>query len=101
MTSKNVKLAHFDIIKSPVLTEKSNIQTQYDQYFFNVAINATKPQIKEAVEAVFGVEVKKVNTLVRKGKERTFRGRKGTQKDVKRAMIALKSGQRIDVASGV
>ncbi|MDP5370188.1 MAG: 50S ribosomal protein L23 [Pseudomonadota bacterium] len=101
MSNQHVKLAHFDIIRSPILTEKSNLLTTHNQYFFNVSLTATKPQIKEAFEAVFGVEVKSVNTLVRKGKQRIFRGRRGKQNDVKKAMISLKAGQRIDVATGV
>ena len=97
----HVKLAHFDIIRSPILTEKSNRMTEYNQYFFNVSLNVTKPQIKEAIETVFGVQVESVNTLIRKGKQRIFRGRRGQLSDVKKAMIRLKSGQRIDVATGV
>ena len=101
MSKQHVKLAHFDIIRSPILTEKSNVMTQYGQYFFNVSLTASKPEIKEAIETVFGVEVESVNTLVRKGKQRIFRGRRGKLIDVKKAMIRLKAGQRIDVATGV
>ena len=101
MSKQHVKLAHFDVIRSPILTEKSNVMTQYGQYFFNVSLTASKPEIKEAIETVFGVEVESVNTLVRKGKQRIFRGRRGKLIDVKKAMIRLKAGQRIDVATGV
>ncbi len=101
MSSKQTKLEHFDIIRSPVMTEKSNKQTALNQYFFNVALTATKPQIKEAFTAIFGVEILSVNTLIRKGKQKVFKGRRGKQIDVKRAMITLKAGQRIDIASGV
>jgi large subunit ribosomal protein L23 len=101
MTTQHVNLRHYDIIKSPVLTEKSNMLTAFNQYVFDVAIEATKPEIKAAFEAVFGVEVKNVNTLIRKGKRKVFRGRIGKQKDFKRAMVSIKPGSRIDVASGV
>ncbi len=101
MSKQHVKLAHFDIIRSPILTEKSNLMTTHGQYFFNVSLTASKPEIKEAIESVFGVEVESVNTLVRKGKQRIFRGRRGKLSDVKKAMIRLKAGQRIDVATGV
>jgi large subunit ribosomal protein L23 len=101
MSKQHVKLAHFDIIRSPILTEKSNLMTTHSQYFFNVSLTASKPEIKEAIESVFGVEVESVNTLVRKGKQRIFRGRRGKLSDVKKAMIRLKAGQRIDVATGV
>jgi large subunit ribosomal protein L23 len=98
---KNIKLAHFDILRSPILTEKSNRLTEYNQFFFHVSLRATKPQIKEAVESVFGVSVESVNTIIRKGKKKTFRGRRSLLSDTKKAMVRLKAGQRIDVATGV
>jgi len=86
---------HYDILLSPVITEKRN------QVLFRVARNATKPQIKEAVEKLFDVKVKSVNTLVRKGKHKAFRGRLGQQSDVKKAIVTLEEGHRIDVTTGL
>jgi large subunit ribosomal protein L23 len=101
MTSTHTQLTHFDIIRSPVITEKSNLVTQFNTYVLNVSMDATKPEIKDAVQSVFGVDVISVNTLVRKGKQRVFKGRRGKQKDVKKAYVRLKSGQRIDITTGV
>ncbi len=92
---------HYDIILSPVITEKSTLAAEHNKVVFNVAKNASKPQIKAAVEALFGVKVKKVNTLVRKGKVKRFRGTVGKQKDVKKAIVTLEEGQTIDLASGL
>ena len=94
-------LRHYDIIKSPVITEKSTMASESNQVVFNVAPNATKPAIKRAVEALFGVKVTAVNTLVRKGKVKRFRGIKGRQGDVKKAVVTLKDGDSIDVATGL
>ncbi|MCX7338700.1 MAG: 50S ribosomal protein L23 [Alphaproteobacteria bacterium] len=101
MKNKRINLNLYDVIRYPVLTEKSNLMTEGNQYFFAVAKDANKGDIKQAVELVFDVKVKSVNTLIRKGKTRTFRGRKGRQSDVKRAMVSLESGQIIDFSSGV
>ena len=92
---------YYDIILSPVITEKSAYATEQNKVVFNVANDATKPEIKAAVEALFGVKVKKVNTLVRKGKVKRFRGTVGKQKDVKKAIVTLEEGQTIDLASGL
>lgn len=97
--SANVK--HYDIIRSPVVTEKSTIAGEQDKVVFNVARSATKPEIKAAVEALFNVKVKKVNTLVRKGKVKRFRNTVGRQADVKKAVVTLQEGQRIDVTGGL
>jgi len=94
-------LRHYDVIVSPVITEKSTMASENNQVVFNVARKATKPQIKAAVEALFGVKVTGVNTLVRKGKVKRFRGTIGTQSDVKKAVITLKDGDSIDVATGL
>ena len=92
---------HYDIIIAPVITEKATIASDRNQVIFKVAGTATKPQIKEAVEKLFDVKVKAVNTLVRKGKRKAFRGRPGVQSDVKKAIVTLEEGHRIDVTTGL
>ncbi|MDP4824136.1 MAG: 50S ribosomal protein L23 [Aestuariivirgaceae bacterium] len=92
---------HFDIIRSPVITEKATLLSSSNQVVFNVSKDATKPEIKAAVEALFNVKVKAVNTLVRKGKSRKFRGRAAILSDVKKAIVTLVDGQSIDIASGL
>jgi large subunit ribosomal protein L23 len=92
---------HYDIIVSPVITEKATIASERNQVIFNVRRTATKPQIKEAVEKLFDVKVKAVNTLVRKGKVKAFRGTRGVQSDVKKAVVTLEEGHRIDVTTGL
>lgn len=94
-------LAHYDIIRSPVITEKATIAAEQNQVVFNVAKSATKPEIKAAVEALFKVKVEAVNTLVRKGKVKRFRGFKGQRDDVKKAIVTLAEGQRIDITTGL
>src|SRR5690606_4807740 len=94
-------LRHYDVIVSPVVTEKSTMASEQNQVVFNVARKASKPEIRAAVEALFGVKVTGVNTLVRKGKEKRFRGTKGRQSDVKKAVVTLAEGQSIDVATGL
>ena len=94
-------LRHYDIIVRPVITEKSTEASEHDQVVFEVAKTASKPAIKAAVEALFGVKVKGVNTLVRKGKTKRFRGVKGRQSDKKRAIVTLAEGQSIDVTTGL
>lgn len=91
----------YDIIISPVITEKSTSQSEHNKVVFNVARTATKPQIKQAVETLFEVSVIAVNTLNRKGKTKRFRGIKGIQSDVKKAVVTLKQGCSIDVATGL
>ena len=92
---------HYDIIRSPVITEKSTLLSEHNQVMFNVAKTATKPEIKKAVEALFEVKVSAVNTLNRKGKTKRFRGIKGRQSDVKKAIVTLEEGQSIDVTTGL
>ena len=94
-------LRHYDVIVSPVITEKATLESDNDRVVFNVAKTATKPEIKAAVEALFSVKVKAVNTLVRKGKVKRFRGRIGRQSDVKKAYVTLQDGQTIDVTTGL
>ena len=88
-------------IGSPAITEKSTMASEQNQVVFNVAKKATKPEIKAAVEALFSVKVTAVNTLVRKGKMKRFRGTVGRQGDVKKAIVTLADGQSIDVATGL
>ena len=92
---------HYDILISPVVTEKATTASEHNKVVFRVAAKATKPQIKEAVEKLFDVKVKSVNTLVRKGKTKVFRGTFGSQSDVKRAIVTLEEGHRIDVTTGL
>jgi large subunit ribosomal protein L23 len=94
-------LRHYDVITSPVITEKSTLLSESNQVVFNVPKTASKPEIKAAVEALFGVKVTAVNTLVRKGKVRRFRGRPGRQSDQKKAIVTLADGQSIDVSTGL
>ncbi len=92
---------HYDTIVSPIITEKATIASENNQFVFKVARNATKPQIKAAVEALFEVKVTGVNTLLRKGKTKTFRGMRGRQQDFKKAIVTLADGHRIDVTTGL
>jgi large subunit ribosomal protein L23 len=92
---------HYDVIRSPVITEKSTAASEQDKVIFKVARTATKGDIKAAVEALFKVKVKSVNTLVRKGKKKRFRGILGQQSDIKRAIVTLEEGQSIDVTTGL
>ncbi len=94
-------LRHYDVITSPVITEKSTMVSEQNQVVFNVAKKATKSDIKAAVEALFGVKVKSVNTLVRKGKTKRFRGILGRQNDVKKAIVTLVDGESVDVTTGL
>ena len=91
----------YDIIISPVITEKSTIISENNQIVFNVRKEATKFAIKQAIEQLFSVKVKAVNTLVRKGKRKTFRGIRGRQIDVKKAFVTLEEGHSIDVTTGL
>ena len=92
---------HYDVILSPVITEKATIASERNQVVFKVARTATKPQIKEAVEKLFDVKVKNVNTLIRRGKVKVFKNKIGQQSDVKRAVVTLEEGHRIDVTTGL
>ena len=92
---------HYDVILSPVITEKATMASENSQVMFRVAPHATKPQIKEAVEKLFDVKVKRVNTLIRKGKVRNFRGVRGELSDVKNAIVTLEEGHHIDVTTGL
>lgn len=91
----------YDVIVAPVITEKSTLASENGQVVFRVAPDATKPEIKTAVETLFSVKVRKVNTLVKKGKVKRFRGVKGRQVDVKKAVVTLEEGHSIDVTTGL
>ena len=95
------KYSNYDVIRAPVVTEKSTYVSDHNQVIFDVAMDATKPQIKEAVEALFSVKVKAVNTHVRKGKVKRFRNRLGVRNDVKKAVVTLVEGQTIDILTGI
>jgi large subunit ribosomal protein L23 len=92
---------HYDVIVAPVITEKATALSEHNKVVFRVRKDATKPQIKAAVEKLFDVKVTGVNTLVRKGKTKRFRGTVGTQSDVKRAIVTLAEGQSIDITTGL
>ena len=92
---------HYDVIREPVITEKSTMASDHNQVVFKVALDANKVEIKSAVEALFNVKVKTVNTLVRKGKVKRFRGFLGKQNDFKKAIVTLEDGHSIDVTTGL
>ncbi len=91
----------YGIILSPAISEKTTMVSVNNQVVFNVKRDATKPQIKAAVEGLFGVKVKSVNTLLRKGKLRTFKGRQALLSDKKKAYVTLAEGERLDVTTGL
>jgi len=93
--------AIYDVIRSPVITEKATALSERNQFSFRVAIDATKPEIKVAVETLFGVTVLGVNTLITKGKTKRFRGRPGRRADVKKAIVQLADGQSIDFTTSL
>ncbi len=95
------KAALYDVIRKPIITEKATMASEGNALVFEVAIAANKPLIKEAVETLFNVKVKAVNTTVTKGKTKRFRGRPGTRKDVKKAYVTLEEGHMIDVTTGL
>jgi large subunit ribosomal protein L23 len=97
----SAKPEHYDLIKKPVITEKATMASEAGAVVFEVAMSATKPQIKEAVESVFGVKVTAVNTVVTKGKVKKFRGRPGERSDRKKAYVTLAEGNTIDVSTGL
>ena len=91
----------YDVIVAPVITEKATVASEFNQVVFKVRPSATKPQIQEAVERLFNVKVKAVNTLNRKGKRKRFRGFAGKQSDIKKAIVTLEEGHSIDVTTGL
>ena len=97
----SVKAEHYDVIRKPIITEKATTASESGAVVFEVAIDSNKPQIKEAIEALFGVKVKAVNTTITKGKTKRFRGMMGRRKDVKKAYVTLEDGNTIDVSTGL
>lgn len=93
--------ALYDFIRAPLITEKATMASEHNQFVFRVPLNASKPEIKLAVETLFKVEVTAVNTLVSKGKLKRFRGRPGRRSDMKKAIVTLAEGQSIDVTTGL
>lgn len=100
-SAKNLDPRHYDVIRGPVITEKATMLSEHNKVVFRVAKTATKPQIKAAVEKLFDVKVKSVNTLVTDGKVKVFRGRIGQRSDVKKAVVTLEEGHSIDVTTGL
>jgi len=92
---------HYDVIRAPVITEKATMASEANQVIFKVRKNATKPEIKAAVERLFDVKVEAVNTLIRKGKRKVFKGTRGVQSDLKKAVVTLAEGHKIDVTTGL
>jgi len=101
MPAKPSKERMYDVVRRPLITEKSTSVSEHNQVIFQVLLNATKPEIKAAVEELFGVKVKAVNTLRQKGKIKLFRGKRGKRSDYKKAMVTLEEGQSLDVTTGV
>ena len=95
------KKSNYDVILSPVITEKSTQVSEYNQVVFHVAKTATKPAIKAAVEALFDVKVKGVNTLIAKGKTKRWKGQRYIRSDAKKAVVTLAEGESIDVTTGI
>lgn len=103
-SGKNVKLSQermYEIIRSPLITEKATIITEFNQVTFRVPLTATKPEIRAAIEGLFDVKVTSVNTLRQKGKLKRFRGRLGRRSDTKKAIVTLADGDSIDITTGV
>jgi large subunit ribosomal protein L23 len=96
-----MKLSAYDVILSPVITEKATLVSDANQVIFKVAMKATKPEIKSAIEQLFKVKVTAVNTIVRKGKNKVFKGRRALLSDSKRAIVTLAEGHSIDVTTGL
>jgi large subunit ribosomal protein L23 len=92
---------HYDVIVAPHITEKSTLLSEQNAVVFKVAGDATKPQIKAAVEALFDVNVTGVNTIVQKGKTKRWKGAPYRRSDIKKAIVTLKDGQSIDVTTGI
>ena len=97
----SVKPEHYDVIRKPIITEKATLASEANAVVFQVAMDASKPMIKEAVENLFGVKVKAVNTSITKGKVKKFRGHTGRRGDVKKAYVTLEEGNAIDVSTGL
>ncbi len=101
MAKAAIDTRHYDVIVAPHITEKSTLLSENNAVVFKVVNKATKPEIKAAVEALFGVKVKSVNTLTQKGKTKRWKGKPYKRSDVKKAVVTLAAGQSIDVTSGI
>jgi large subunit ribosomal protein L23 len=101
MSKTAIDPRYYDVILSPVVTEKATTASEHNKVIFRVARDATKPQIKEAVEKLFNVKVAGVNTLVTKGKTKVFRNRVGERSDIKKAVVTLAEGHSIDITTGL
>lgn len=95
------KERQYELLRSPVITEKATLGSEHNQITFRVPLDATKPEIRSAVEQVFDVKVVSVNTLRQQGKRKVFRGRRGQRSDYKKAIVRLAEGQSIDVTTGI
>ena len=98
---QEIDARHYDVIIAPHITEKSTMASEHNAVVFKVASDATKPQIKDAVEALFDVKVTGVNTIVVKGKTKRWKGRPYKRTDVKKAIVTLAEGEMIDITSGI
>ncbi|MFM9852770.1 MAG: 50S ribosomal protein L23 [Sphingomonadaceae bacterium] len=96
-----IAIRHYDVIRGPHITEKATMMSENNAVVFKVANDATKPEIKAAVEALFSVKVEKVNTIVQKGKTKKWKGKEYTKSDFKKAIVRLAEGQSIDVTTGI
>lgn len=101
VATSEMKEVYYDIISRPVITEKATMLTEQNKVVFRVAADATKTQVKQAVEALFKVNVLRVNTIVTEGKTKAFRNQLGKRQDFKKAIVTLEKGQSIDLGSGV
>ena len=97
----DIKPHNYDTLLAPIITEKSTLVAEENKIIFRVPLTATKPDIKEAVEALFKVDITKVNTILVKGKTKRFRGQLGRRSDFKKAIVTLKDGQSVDITTGL
>ena len=97
----DIKPHNYDMLLAPIITEKSTLVAEENKIIFRVPLTATKPNIKEAVENLFKVDVTKVNTILVKGKTKRFRGKPGRRSDFKKAIVTLKDGQSVDITTGL
>ena len=101
MAKQDIDARHYDVILAPHITEKSTMASEHNAVVFKVAGDATKPQIKEAVEAIYDKKVASVNTIVTKGKTKRWRGKPYKRSDFKKAVVTLADGEMIDITTGI
>jgi large subunit ribosomal protein L23 len=94
-----VTLRHYDVILAPHITEKSTLLSEQNKVVFKISLDATKKEVADAIEGIYGVKVTKVNTIITKGKTKRFRGIKGRRSDVKKAIVTLAEGQTLDITT--